>query len=187
MLEKLCYAWFEIKRKVLTQMEKIKDFLHDYSDIFLALLIMAAMFMVVYINLNTIFDDTPVVIAQPADSPAIAPDPDSETIVIDVDIPSPPVEEPGIENSRHETEPEQAAPPATTPPDAGELVTVTIPNGTPGIGIARILVEHQLLPDTDAFVASAESLELSLKLKSGTFQIPAGSTPEEMVLIIARQ
>ncbi len=178
-------------------MEKIKDIIYDYSDVFFALIITVAMVGVVYINLTTIFDDSNAVIPDPsdiliggADLPSESDEP-NETIIIDLNDPVT-SENTDVEDSRHEPELEEASPaeePATpvTPPVTGEMVSVTIPNGTPGIGIAQILVDHQLLPDTIAFVQAAEELELAVKLKSGTFQIPAGSSPEQMVRIIAGQ
>ncbi len=177
-------------------MEKIKDMIYDYSDLFLALIITAAMVGVVYVNLTTIFDDSIAVIPGSSDiliggtdAPS-EPGESTETIVVDLSDPVTP-ENTDVEDSRHESELEEppVEEPSTpvTPPVSGEMVSVTIPNGTPGIGIAQILVDHQLLPDTTAFVQAAEELELAVKLKSGTFQIPAGSSPEQMVRIIARQ
>lgn len=175
-------------------MEKIKDIIYDYSDVFFALVITVAMIGVVYLNLTTIFDDSNAVIPDPSDiligGADVPSDESNETIVIDLNDPVT-NENTDVEDSRHESEPEEetAEEPATpvAPPVSGEMVSVTIPNGTPGIGVAQILVDHQLLPDTTAFVQAAEELELAVKLKSGTFQIPAGSTPEQMVKIIARQ
>ena len=183
-------------------MDRIKDFFHDYSDVFLATLIIIAMVSVVYVNLHTIFDDTPVVIAQPASNESNDPsDSDlNQPHVVALPFGEPEDDSTAPEEMRHEEEipdGETAAPPAdnpppppttpTPPPATGESVEITIPNGTPGIGIAQILVDHQLLSDTGSFVQAAEALELSLKLKSGTFKIPAGSSPEEMVKIIAGQ
>ena len=180
-------------------MEKIKDLIYDYSDVFFALIITAAMVGVVYINLTTIFDSSIAAMPDSSDiliggSGTSSSTGESNEIIIDLSDPAA-GENTEVEDSRHEPEPEPApaavepAPPATPvpPPVTGEMVTVTIPNGTPGIGIARILVDHQLLPDTTAFVQAAEELELAVKLKSGTFQIPAGSSPEQMVRIIAGQ
>lgn len=180
-------------------MDKIKDFFHDYSDVILGFLIVAAMFMVVYVNLTTIFDESTAAVTQPSDSSALeerGSGDDSDIIVVDLGDPTDWTEgDADGPEDRHEsdaegteTTAEEPVPPEpAAPPTDGQLVTVTIPNGTPGIGIAQILVDHQLIPDTTAFVQSAEALDLSLKLKSGTFQIPAGSTPETMVKIIAGQ
>jgi len=193
------YAMLDLtyEGKVLHDMEKIKDLIYDYSDLFLALLITMAMVGIVYINLTTIFDDSVLAIPDPSSvliggsEISSELDTSSETIIIDLNDPI--AENTDVEDSRHESEPETVTTEPSTPPTpaappvTGEMVTVTIPNGTPGIGIARILVENQLLPDTTAFVQAAEEMELALKLKSGTFQIPAGSSPEQMVRIIAGQ
>ncbi|MEN1759795.1 hypothetical protein [Anoxynatronum sibiricum] len=184
-------------------MDRLKDFLHDYSDVFLATLIIIAMVSVVYVNLNTIFDDNPVVMAQPAPGGSTADAGTGSDLPLIVELPSGELEDNELppEEMRHEDDaseegadatpaddaPSTPSPMPSAPPAPGETVEITIPNGTPGIGIAQILVDHQLLPDTTSFVRAAETLELSLKLKSGTFQIPAGSSPEEMVRIIAGQ
>jgi hypothetical protein len=168
--------------------EKIKDLIHDYSDILLALLIAAAMVMVVFLNLTSIFDENQAAAAQPISSIANEPEHIDVPIVIEPEN-TPDETEIAPEELRHEpvTETEGAQPPVAEQPAAGTHVSVTIPNGTPGSGIARILVEHQLLSEPAPFIEAAESLSLSLSLKSGTFQIPVGTSAEEMVKIIAGQ
>lgn len=179
-------------------MEKIKDIIYDYSDVFLAMVITAVMVVVVYVHLNTIFDDSAAVVPFPSAvsledvQNAETPLEEIETIIIDLSEPTSvenaEIEDSGIEELAESAPSTPPSPPTpTTPPVTGEMVSVTIPNGTPGIGIARILVKQGLLPDTTPFVQAAESLNLSLKLKSGTFRIPAGSSPEQMVRIIAGQ
>ena len=174
-------------------MEKIKDFIHDYSDLFMAMIIIVIMVFVVQVNLTTMFEEDSSAIAHTADQRIN--DHDSGVLdqssmepeeIIMIDLPEISEERPDPDQSDEPISPENNVPqPSVSPPAPGERISITIPNGTPGIGIARILVEKQLLQDTTPFVEAAESLNLSLKLKSGTFQIPAGSTPEEMVHIIA--
>ncbi len=175
-------------------MDRLRDFFYDYSDVLFSLVIASVMIGVVYINLTTIFDDTTDVLPEPhtaliegSDAPD-APGESSETIVIDLDTNE--VENDESPESGEPTQPDPSVADSNetpSPPVSGEMVTVTIPNGTPGVGIAQILVDHQLLPDTTSFVEAAENLNLSLKLKSGTFDIPAGTSPEQMVKIIAGQ
>ena len=168
-------------------MEKIKDFLHDYSDVFLAFCIVFAMVAVIYVNLTSLFHDPGVAAVQPGrlqiDTDEIDPAPDNE-IIIDLESSEEPEDE---YTPREERDDAPETEPPSPPPETGATVTVTIPNGTPGIGIAQILVDKQLLSSTGDFVRAAEDLDLALKLKSGTFQIPMGASAEEMVLIIARQ
>ena len=185
----LCYSETSLRMKgVDASVEKIKDLIHDYSDVLLAILIAAAMVMIVFLNLTSIFDENQVA-AQPISSIANEPEPIDIPVVIEPELNTPDETEIAPEELRHEpvTETEETQPPVTEQPSAGTRVSVTIPNGTPGSGIARILVEHQLLSDPAPFIEAAESLNLSLSLKSGTFQIPVGVSAEEMVKIIAGQ
>ena len=72
-------------------------------------------------------------------------------------------------------------------PAAPEIKTITIPNGTPGSGVATILRENELIDNTRDFIKTAEDLNLANKLKSGSFDISSDATIEDMVRIIARQ
>ncbi len=167
-------------------MERIKDFIHDYSDVMLSIAIVAAMVFVVHWNLGAIFHDPSVIVPQgdqrhvslyeesseATDEPEQERPDAGERTHADLE-PSPP----DSEDMVVEAEP--------VAPEPGTIVTVMIPSGTPGIGIANLLAEHQLIEDPRDFVEAAEAMDLSLRLKSGTYEIPAGSTVEEMVLIIS--
>ncbi len=183
----LCYSEINIKDKEVKSLEKLKDLIHDYSDLLLAAVITAAMVFVVFWNLNTIFEE-------PAGSSAAAsqnsettdsddtPEEDSDLVVIDL----------SGENTRSdetqdtgEAEATDETPGVSTP--TTDTVTVNIPSGTPGIGIANILAEQGLIAEPGTFVQAAEELNLALNLKSGTYDIPRDASPEQMVRIIAGQ
>lgn len=173
-------------------MEKLKDLLHDVTDILLAVVIAFAMFAVVSLYLGDWFQaDQNVVMAdnnqldnEPVtpkvqNPPAKAPDDETND------------EEPNSEDAENLTDsentPEGENKEETPPVTVVEVKTITIPNGTPGVGIAAILVENGLLDNAAEFINAAEALGLSLKLKSGTFEISTDTTVEEMVKIIAKQ
>lgn len=175
-------------------MERLKDFIHDYSDLFLASLITASMAFVVFWNLNTIFDDSPSVAnASPPSTEDYAstdhsyddsdelPAPDSDPVVIDL------TPEDEDQQSDDSTTSEETAATDSESVEAHHYVTIDIPSGTPGVGIANILVEADLVENPGDFVQAAEELNLSLSLKSGTYNIPINATPEQLVRIIAGQ
>ncbi len=170
-------------------MEKLKDLLHDFTDILLAIVIAFAMFAVVSLYLGDWFQtDKNIVVANeqtPDDTVPVTPEvedseeeaPEDNTSQEEEEAPS------DTEAPEDEGNEEEAAPPVTVV----EVKTITIPNGTPGVGIATILLENGLIENTADFINTAENLSLSLKLKSGTFEIPTDATIEEMVKIIAKQ
>lgn len=93
------------------------------------------------------------------------------------------------ENKEEVIETPKAETPQGTPSTSVivEIKRIVIPNGTPGVGIAKILQEKGLINSTGDFVRVAEELKLAVKLKSGTFEIPTNSSIEDMVRIIAGQ
>ncbi len=163
-------------------MERIKDFLHDNTDIFVAIIIALAMFSVVAVNLGDWFKlDTSIEMAEKKDKDADnTPDKEEEAPPVEQEDETLVDEEP-VEENKTEVE----APPATA--IIVEIIRVVVPDGTPGIGIANILKEKGLISDTAEFVKVAEELNLGTKLKSGAFDIPSNATIEEIVKTIAKQ
>ena len=182
-------------------MDKIKDFLHDYSDVFFAIAVASVMFAVLSWNLgnwfddssNTVLTDNSTYVSENEDTDSIIDKSDDKT---DLENKEEPEKE---EIKDNETTNEEIKDPENTEqqpteneveqekPVVSQIITITIPNGTPGSGVAKILKENGLISDTNEFIKVAESLNLAVKLKSGTFEIPANSTIEDMVKIIAGQ
>lgn len=169
-------------------MDRLRDFLHDNTDIFVALLIAFAMFAVVAVNLGNWFKiDSGVVAADSYEDKA-----EAELKEEAEDEPQKPSTEEEVKEPTDNKEvveaPKPQAPPVT-PPAAVivEIKSIVIPNGTPGIGIARILQEKGLISSTSDFTKAAADLKLEGKLRSGTFQIPTDASVEDMVKIISGQ
>ena len=166
-------------------LEKLKDLIHDYSDLFLAAIITLAMVFVVFWNLNTIFEEpavSSVAASQNDEETSIddTPEEDSDLVVIDLSEEEPQSDLTEEIDESTETGEIQEASTTTT-----GTVTVIIPSGTPGVGIANILVEEGLIDEPGLFVQAAEELNLALNLKSGTYEIPRDASAERMVRIIA--
>ncbi|MDR5659007.1 hypothetical protein RH915_05855 [Serpentinicella sp. ANB-PHB4] len=86
-----------------------------------------------------------------------------------------------------EVAPEESDETPSNESESVENITITIPPGTHGLGIARILRDHNLITDVNEFLTTAEDLNLSTQLQSGSFTVSTDSTTEDLVKIISRQ
>ncbi len=66
----------------------------------------------------------------------------------------------------------------------GQTVTVTIPDGSDGATIAKILKDAGLLTDTAAFFRSAQAQQAETLMKSGTYDIMGGLGVDELVKLL---
>lgn len=167
-------------------MEKIKDILHDFNDVFIALIIGVLMFGVVAWNLGDWFDKDNI--ASAIDTvPSVG---DSDTDRKPEEAIDEVQEEEIVESEASDEKPEKTPEEPATEPIQVVVVDnkeITIPSGTPGSGIARILLENGLIDNSQEFIQVVEGLNLASKLKSGTFQIPGTATLEDIAKIIAGQ
>ena len=181
-------------------MEKIKDFFHDFSDIFFAIIIAGVMFAVLSVNLgswfnvpsNTASANEPFNTSKDRDNNATSDGPDNNNVNPEDKNNK---TETGTDTDKIETEKPQNnndAIPGTDENEqknetAGETKKIIIPSGTFCTGIAKILKNNELIDNENSFVQAAENLGLSSRLKSGSFEIPVDATVEEIVKIIAGQ
>ncbi|MBM7614439.1 hypothetical protein [Alkaliphilus hydrothermalis] len=183
-------------------MEKLKDLLHDLTDVILAIGIVVVMFTVVTMNLGDWFSgDSAVVFANSTPQVNIAGSEDQnkdeaniedterevveETEEVTKEVTEKPVDN-SSKQSTKESKPKESTEEKPAVITVVDVKKVTIPDGTPGVNIAKILQEKGLIEEPAEFIKVAEDLKLALKLKSGTFDIPTNSTVKEMVEIIAR-
>lgn len=191
-------------------MEKLKDLLHDFTDVIMAIGIVIVMFAVVTMSLgdwfegNTISfadsnslvnsvasteDVNKVVDAEKGKETGSDKEPDHQNKEEEDEKGKDATNNQSNESNEEKTNEESTPQPVDKEKPAVSVVeikTITIPSGSPGAKIAKILQENGLLEDPAEFIKVAEDLKLSLKLKSGTFEIPTNSTIEEMVRIIAK-
>jgi hypothetical protein len=66
------------------------------------------------------------------------------------------------------------------------LVKITIPKGSLPSKIGDILADNGLVKDKDEFVKKAIDMKLETKLKYGEFEIPKGSSMEEILQILTK-
>lgn len=177
-------------------MEKIKDFLHDFSDIFFAIIIAGIMFTVLTINLGSWFNEPfNTVSANEPNNAAINRNNSFKNGKPDNDIINDENGQSETEGDINETETEK--PENNTYPDISEneqkagateeTKKIVIPDGTFCTGIAKILKDNRLIDNENDFIRAAEDLKLSGRLKSGSFEIPVNTTVEDIAEIIAGQ
>ena len=164
-------------------MEKFKNFIYDKNDIVIALVIIVLATFIITGRINAIMAYPQSMLNQPqgaADTPAVnSPEvPGIKNPVIPpVTVPPAPVVKPPV-----------TVPPANTPPPpaTGTLITVTIPSGSTGDAIAKILISSGLIAQKSDFTSAVAAAGAERKLKAGTFKVPTGSTPAQIVAIVTK-
>lgn len=167
---------------------KIKDFIYDFNDILVALLILAVAAGVITWRVADIMaypeylaKQQDIVIAQKPEEPDV--DMSGVDLTIDDTV---------IENIN--TDPEDAnaevigtgTPENETPAAAVGETKITIPSGTPASKIADILYDSGLITSTSDFLSALTAQKADTKLKAGTFTIPAGSNMDEIIAILIK-
>lgn len=64
---------------------------------------------------------------------------------------------------------------------AGEVVIVTIPDGSTGSQIAELLIENHVISSDQGFYQETQKQNADAKMKSGTYQFVTGATVSEVV------
>ncbi len=169
-------------------MNKLRDMLHDYSDILIGIIIVLLMFGVVTWHLGDWFNKDTTISQNPPIEENPSQNNQGDQVVENDENPDnlgenqSPEATPGATNDQPPVEAEEEPPIQVV---VNETKQVTIPNGAPGISIAKILLENNLIENTQDFIRTAEELNLILKLKPGTFDIPTDASLETIVNILA--
>ena len=161
-------------------MRKLKDFIYDYNDIMLAVVI-------IVVAAGVIFWKVTDVMAYPSFI-RNANKQNQQTEIGQIDttpIEVEPIVEPGPDVT---TEPEVTTPPVEqTPPSVVAADTkFEIKSGEYLSTVAKNLQSQGLISDSSAFVKTVENMNLSSRIQVGTFTIPAGATDEQIAKIITR-
>lgn len=160
-------------------MRKLKDFIYDYNDIMLAIVI-------IVVAAGVIFWKVTDVMAYPSfirnankqnEQTEIG---QIDTTPIDVE----PIAEPGPEVTPDPVEPAPSVEP--TPSVVAADTKFEIKSGEYLSTVAKNLQSQGLVSDSSAFVKTVESMGLSSRIQVGTFTIPAGATDEQIAKIITR-
>jgi len=165
--------------------EKIKDFVYEITDVLLAIVIALVIILVIGWNLGDWFDF--ISIDNIFNSPSVdnmLQDESSSKINTEQNN-----SQTGLipDNKLEDTTTETATENNTTQILIIEIKSIIIPSGTPAVGIANILLEKSLIDSVAAFIELSENMNLSSKLKSGTFEISNDSSLKEIIKIIAKE
>ncbi|MBQ4506674.1 MAG: endolytic transglycosylase MltG [Firmicutes bacterium] len=194
-------------------MNKIRDLIYDFNDIFVALLIVLITAGIVFWRVGVIMDYPSYLAAKSGES-------GTEVDMTDVDLTPEDVDkdlnenpddansaaegqsgeqgEQGSESQGGEPAPDQNGESQGGESQGGEQgsdgqghttaqdATVTIPSGTYASGIAKILYDQGLVPSTESFLEELRAQGKETRVQAGTFKIPAGSSISDIVKIITR-
>lgn len=160
--------------------DKLKDLIYDMSDVILSLLIIGMIFFVVSWKIS---DSMAFEIAVP-DKPAQSVElPDTEVAVLS----------PSEEAAQTETNlpASEEAGSSEAKPEGGDItvieepavqeITFEIKKGATGYSISKQLKELGLIEDTSAFLSRLDELELSNKLRQGTFTLKTDMSTDDII------
>lgn len=182
-------------------LEKIKDWFYDTSDLLAAIVIIIAAVFIIWGRIESIMsfpDSYDAQAALKSDSEAVihinepSDSNDSDNADSGSDISS---ADSAASNGNQEQNQPDSIPPseeenkagaADTPPAAAASVKITIPSGAAGEKIAQILKDNGLVSDTSVFLTALKNSGKESKLRSGTYNIPSGSTPDQIILILTQ-
>lgn len=152
-------------------MGKIRDFIYNSSDIFLALIILAAAGFLIWTRIQ-------VIMAYPD---SYAP---SQTVQQEVQEDQTTTESAVTSESSITSEGAvgtQDDADAVTPPLAPASITIEIPEGATAEDVAQLLHEAGLVAEPDDFLYTATQMNKYGSMKSGAITIDSGSTLEQIV------
>ena len=150
-------------------MEKLKNFIYDKSDLLVALVIVAAAALIIWLGINNIM--------KPYTESAEAKN------LIQSEEPADVQATQGAANTQADTPPAVQTPPAET---TAQPTKVVIQAGDNSDDIAEKLLTAGVITDKNTFYAKLDELGLSSKIQLGTFEIPAGSTLDDVCKIVTK-
>lgn len=180
--------------------EKIKDLIYDFSDIIISLIIITMIFGVVSWKISDSMayssftpqsskatleqKETPVTKTDDTTAVDVSKDNNTSTVTPNTAAATTaPVTVGGKPAASGNSTGSTTASSPTAP--AAADVKITIPAGSAGISIAKILKEAGIITDTKVFITRVDQLKMGPKLKAGNFTIKAGSTLDDVIYLIA--
>lgn len=159
-------------------MGKIKDFIYNQSDIFLAILILALAGFIIVTKVGDITSyPERKMAAQPKESKSV--EAAKESDISNKDSESPEKKESSDSNVK---QPEnQPAKPNTAAVDSSVKCSIYVPYGSTGEHIAGLIVSSGLMDNKQQFFNTLKQLGAEGKLKSGNFIIPLNATDKEII------
>jgi len=170
-------------------MKKIRDFIYDYNDIFVALLIIAVAAIVIVWRVNSIMDYPNYVAEKGGNN---APTQSAQVNLDDVDLTPGQVDE-GLNANPEDTSPEDGEEPAEgsetaetpatseTPKPSG---TFEVPKGSSADKVGTLLVQAGYISSKEEFMSAISGKET--RIQAGKFTIPEGATAAQIADIITK-
>lgn len=156
-------------------MEKLRDLLYNISDILVTLIIIIAALLLISWRVSAIMhygsSDAPASDTEIIAEAELSADADSAGASENTDASDTSDSDGNGDNSDSDA----AAPAADT--------SFTISSSQTADSIGQALADAGLISDKQAFIDAVNSADAATRLKAGTFTIPAGSTPEQIVVI----
>ena len=170
-------------------MDKIKNMIYEYSDIFLGFFILASMVCIMGWQLYNWFEPDSGYISSsgiPASAGALAsenldPKDSSDNAAAaqdnpgDVSYSQQEAETPAVDSPQNQSDSAQPV---------EEIIVFQIKRGSACINIANDLESMGLVPSSDEFVGKITSLGLENKLKSGSYSIKKGDSIDNIIKIL---
>lgn len=163
-----------------TIINTIRDFIYNITDYGLIITVIVVMALILGWRFDILFNrgiekeaisDLPQIIAEEgyedSENPQSPEDPDAES----------------PENPEDPENPGET--PDETPAPSGLIATVEIPDGSFPSSIAQILLNSNLIKDTNEFLNRSMELGLDTRLRSGTYEIEVGTSLDDIIKIIA--
>ena len=139
-------------------MNKIKDFFYNKNDIIIVLIILIAAGLIIYTRINAIMDYPEALAQKNAKAQQTTQAAESK---------------------------ETSASSESSTTASTETVTITISDSDDSVAVATKCYEAGLVSSDTEFQSYISEKGKESSLKSGTFQIPKGSTEEQILTIIA--
>lgn len=156
-------------------MDKLKDIIYDYTDLLLSLLVILIIVFIIGTNFSFFDQDLSSFIASSDNENNT-----NQQSPVREDQKDLNEQAPTNENVEEESEVD-GAPEAEEEMDA---ITIEIPQGATAAQIGDTLYTHDLVNSSSEFVETTENLNVSHRLRPGTFDIPRDATIREMIQIL---
>ncbi len=169
-------------------MEKLKDILYDLGDVLVSLAIIAVIFLIVSWKLNDAF---------PLQATLFSPDAETTTeieatssvVAQSIDLAtSESVNTPVDQQQTSSTAQDASQAVTTEAPTANQDVvkkSITIPSGSSGNSIAKLLEQNGLIESRSEFLKVVDKLGVGGRLQAGKFEISSNMSYEEIAKILS--
>ncbi len=154
-------------------MNKLKDLLYDYTDLIMSLIVILLIVFIIGTNFSYFGRNFSDLLGSSNNSDSS----NSDSLSVE--------DEESQENTTENTSNEDdALEDAEGNREENNTVTVEIPQGASAADVGDALELNDLVSSSEDFVEATENLNVSHRLRPGTFEIPRDATLREMIQIL---